>query len=399
MLYLLPINSLRVGMYVVDICAEWHKHQTLFSQEGFISSIEHLEAIRRSGFTEAYVNLQKSKPGTLPPGIADLLQPLAHDPFQNTAFTPSVPLQEECAIAKTLYSDSLKLSKKIEQDALKGHIDIDLARPSIDAIYDSLDRNHDALIGLSKLRQADEYTYTHSVNVSIFSILLAKALGGSKEDVQKIGLGALFHDYGKYFIPRDIVYAPRQLTPEEFEVMKQHPALGAKALELLDPPAPFLVQIANEHHERHDGKGYPQGLSGNAISSGAAIVSIADVFDALTSERPYKKPFPLNRALSIIYASRGQAHAALYVDHFIRILGVFPFGTVVKLSDNRVGIVSQSSMENALQPKVLVIFDHKGRRVIPYDLEHSDDDPVKIECAIAPQSLGINPAAELNLPI
>lgn len=397
MLHLLPINSLYVGMYVADIAVEWHKHPTLFSQEGLISSPEALESIKEAGFSEAYVDLKKSQRGVLPPGIVDLLAPLAHSPFQSAPFTPKVALQTESGIARKIYNETLELSHKIANDALNGIIDIDSAKPCIDDIYTSLDRNHDALLGITKLRQTDEYTYTHSINVSIFSILLSKALGASREAVLEIGLGALFHDYGKYYIPLEIINAPRKLTPQEFAIMKQHPSLGARELTKLADPASTLVKIAKEHHEKFDGTGYPEGLAGDAISTVGALASIADIFDALTSKRAYKDPFPMSQALSIIYSLRGESFAPIYVDQFVRALGVFPFGTVVKLTDGRIGIVSQTATTHALRPKLNIIFDNKGRRVIPHEIDLAQETDLKIESSIAPQTLGINPAAELNL--
>lgn len=398
MLYLLPIESLLVGMHVVDITVQWYKHDKLLSQEGVISSIEHLEAIRAAGYTEAYISLKKSLPGTLPPGIEELLRPLAHDPFAFTPFESTAPLLEECDLAKVIYADSLALSRKIEQDARRGVIDVEGARPCIEGIYGSLDRNHDALIGLSKLRKQDEYTYTHSINVSIFSILLAKVLGANEEQTLNIGLGALFHDFGKYYIPSEIINAPRKLTSEEFAVMQKHPQLGAQALANLDPPIPLLEQIAQEHHEKFDGSGYPLGLSKGGISTAGALVSLTDVFDALTSKRVYKNPFPLSQALSIIYSQRGEHFPPIMVDQFIRILGVFPFGTTVKLSDGRVGIVSQSTRESALRPTVRILFDHRGRRVIPYEVDLTVEKESKTVSSVPPQSLDIDPAVELNLP-
>lgn len=398
MLHLLPTTSLHVGMYVIDIAVEWHKHPTLFCEEGLIASPEALETIKKAGFTEAYVDLKKSQQGVLPPGIAELLDPLACSPFQDAAFTPNVALHMESAIARTIYNDTLKLSHKIASEARNGIIDVDSAKPCIADIYSSLDRNHDALLGITKLRQADEYTYTHSVNVSIFAILLSKALGAPREIVLEIGLGALFHDFGKYYIPLEIINAPRKLTPEEFAVMKQHPSLGAQALTKLADPSSSLVKIAKEHHEKFDGSGYPQGLSGNAISTVGALASIADIFDALTSKRAYKKPFPMSQALSIIYSLRGEAFAPTYVDQFVRVLGVFPFGTVVKLSDGRIGIVSQTATTHALRPKVTIIFDRKGRRIMAHEIDLVEETDIKIDSSLPPNTLGINPAAELNLP-
>ena len=397
MLHLLPTNSLHVGMYVTDIAVEWHKHPTLFSQEGLISSPEALESIQEAGFTEAYVDLKKSQQGVLPPGVVELLEPLAHSPFQNAPFTPKVALHTESSIARKIYNETLELSHKIANEARNGMIDVASAKPCIEDIYTSLDRNHDALLGITKLRQADEYTYTHSINVSIFSILLSKALGASREAVLEIGLGALFHDFGKYYIPPEIINAPRKLTPEEFAVMKQHPSLGAKALTKLASPTSTLVKIAKEHHEKFDGTGYPHGLAGDAISTVGALASIADIFDALTSKRAYKDPFPMSQALSIIYSLRGEAFAPTYVDQFVRALGVFPFGTVVKLTDGRIGIVSQTATTHALRPKVTIIFDHKGRRVITHEIDLAQEPELKIESSVAPHTLGINPAVKLNL--
>ena len=393
MLQKISTKDLAVGMFIADTGVSWLTHKGLCTLEGIVPSEDILHKIQAK-YTETYIDLTRSKKGSLPPALADLLQPKVEEGYLPPQ--PRVPLSAEVEVASAIYKDSINKAKELMDNMRRGNLTVSLDEPMVGDVLESLDRNVDALFGLCKLRQADEYTYTHCVNVSVLATMFGRGLGLDRDLQKMIGLGGLFHDLGKAKIPVEIINAPRKLTDAEFGIMKQHPTLGYKQL-LTVPKIPHdLLSIVLEHHERHDGTGYPKGLKAGEISLVGSITGIADVFDALSSRRCYKAPMPLPKVTSILYSMRDRDFPASLVEKFIVLIGVFPVGSCVQLSDGRSAIVSGSNPANVLKPKVILLKDNKGRNVLQKELNLMDEQGVEVSSSVSAESLGVNPTAILG---
>lgn len=257
---------------------------------------------------------------------------------------------------------------------------IEAAQPLVEDMLNSLQRNSNALIGLCKLRLSDNYTYTHCVNVAVFTLAFARGLGVSEDKLQAYGLAGLFHDLGKSMVPQEILNAPRKLNDAEFDIMKTHSSLGYDQLVKLNGVPIEVVQGAHQHHEKYNGFGYPLGLGGEDISMVGRIMSVVDIYDALTSQRVYKPAMPAVKVLGIMYGMREQDFHPGMVENFIRMLGVYPVGSVVELSNKCTAIVSGINNSNGIKPQVAVVKSAKGK---PYD------PPIVLELAQEP-SMSIN---------
>jgi len=287
----IPIATLRPGMYIVDPGISWLKAPLLYMQEGFLDSDEEINNIMLQGFAEAYYDPERSRDENV------------------GAPVPHTPLAVELHKANLIYDDAYANVKNFLESARGGAIDLTFARPLVGDIIKSLSRNVDALVTLSLLKKTDEYTYSHSVNVTIFAVAFANFLGMPEERLHNVGLAGLLHDYGKALIPNEILTAPRALTLQEFETMRTHVMLGVekiKQFSSIDEEA--LTGIA-QHHEKHNGTGYPMRLSGKQIGVFGRVLSLSDVYDALSSKRVYKGALPPNKALGMMYKMRGQAWA------------------------------------------------------------------------------------------
>jgi HD-GYP domain-containing protein (c-di-GMP phosphodiesterase class II) len=276
---------------------------------------------------------------------------------------PAVSLSDELPVAEKLYTEALGHAHEFMADVRKGKdVDYHDAEPVVDGFIESVFRNESAAATLFKLRTFDEYSYTHCINVSVLAIILGKYLGLDKDNLRLLGLSGLFHDVGKARIPEDILNKPAGLTPREMDIIKTHPLESYKIISSTDGPARDILRGAVEHHERFDGTGYPRGLAGGDIGIFGRIISIVDVYDALTSRRCYKPPMPTAKALSLMYQWRDSTFAPNSIEHFIKCIGVYPVGSFVRLSSGEYAIVTDSNPTNASRPTVKILFTPWMRR-------------------------------------
>jgi putative nucleotidyltransferase with HDIG domain len=277
---------------------------------------------------------------------------------------------DELPIARKLYCDALDHVKGFVDDVRKGTaIDCRKAVPLVENFIESVFRNETAAITLFKLRGFDEYTYTHSINVSLLAILLGKHLDLDKPTLLKLGLAGMYHDVGKARIPEAILNKPGKLTEAEFQVMKGHPLEGYKLMANQADLDPEILRAVVEHHERADGTGYPRALTGEAIGRFSRIIAVVDVYDALTSRRVYKDAMTPAKALGMMYQWRDKDFTPHAIESFIRCIGVFPVGSFVKLSGGEFGIVASVNPLRPTKPEVKVVLDAKMRPQIPRTLD------------------------------
>lgn len=355
----IAIADLRPGMYIIDSKTDWSKEPFLYSKEGLIRSSDEIATILQQGFTEAYYDPAQSS--IAPQEDIDL----SLDEKVEVA-PPSAALPEEFPIATQAYTDCVKHAREFMQSVREGgEIHIDQAEPLVTNIIDSLNRNMDALTSLAKVKIYDEYTFQHCVNVSIFATAFGRFLGLNEKELLLLGMAGIFHDTGKMRVPQDILNAPRRLTDEEFAIMKTHVRLGLDCLEQAKGMPTKVVYGIGQHHEKFNGGGYPEGLKGDQISHFGRILSVADIYDALTARRVYKEPMPPHKALSIMYGMRSDTWPTGLVEQFIKMLGIYPVGTPVLLGSGFRAVVSQSNASAPLYPTILVVSDPQGKPISP----------------------------------
>jgi len=284
----------------------------------------------------------------------------------------------ELPVARKLYADALTHARGFMDDVRQGtDIDCRAAIPLVENFIESVFRNESAAVTLFKLHGFDEYTYTHSINVSLLAVILGKHLGLDKATLLQLGLAGMYHDVGKARIPEEILNKPGELTPGEFQLMKSHTLEGYKIMAAQPDLNPEILRAVVEHHERHDGSGYPRGLTGEQIGRFSRIISVVDVYDALTSRRVYKSAMAPAKALGMMYQWREKDFPHQAIENFIRCIGVFPVGSFVQLSGGEYGIVTGVNPLKPTRPQVKVVMDAKMRPQLPrsLDLAEAADGP------------------------
>ncbi|MBF0477162.1 MAG: HD-GYP domain-containing protein [Deltaproteobacteria bacterium] len=424
----ISVKFLKPGMFIEDMCTSWVNHPFV-TKKKLIKSEAEIELIKKYGIMTVKINVEK---GTdVDESIDDLdgakiasgisKSPASTVGKAGTAGSPSretpaksislldavpvpvsdpVPLGQEMENVKAVYNDTLKnIRSFIEQTQKQVPLDFEEVSENVDELIKSVYRNRSAAATLIKLKAYDEYTYTHSVNVCVVSLTVGRTLGLTKTALKHLGMGAIFHDLGKVAIPANILNKPGRLTEEEFEVMKMHPVLTAELLDNSSQLSSHSRECALSHHEKYGGLGYPQGLKGNQIPLLARIVSLADVYDALTSDRVYRAGMPLHAAVKIMYGNREDHFDPELLGSFIKCVGVYPIASMVKLNTGEMGLVVDINPEKLLKPQVLILFDSNRKPVSKKEVFNLAKERVviggrsrSIVDIEIPEKWGINPA-------
>jgi HD-GYP domain-containing protein (c-di-GMP phosphodiesterase class II) len=277
-----------------------------------------------------------------------------------------------------------------------GEADIEAGSNAVEEIAASVSRNANALLAISKLRTQDDYTFLHCVNVATAAIIFAKHLGYEGDALRTVGLAGFFHDLGKMEIPLEILNSPRRLTAEEFAVMRRHPTIGHTHLKKIPGLSDLVIQGALEHHERVNGKGYPDGKKGDEIGPAGKILAIVDVYDALSSRRVYKDPMAPHSALGLLYGMRGEDFAPDLVDRFIQCIGIYPPGSLVQLSNDSLAVVSQVDPGEPLRPEIILVREAGGRNIPPSLIDLKLQREVQITQCLDPRKHNLDPLSILE---
>ena len=395
-------------MVVIDPKVSWVISPYLYTAPGPVDSEETVAEIVAEGFLEVYIQDGKddsSQPlpaASKPRAPSDLPRAASALPAIKKADwappPPQVELAEELPRAQHLYEESLKFVGNTLSAYKEGsELPLKEAAPLMDAMLESVTRNDNAFLVLSKLRHRDEYTYTHSINVAFLSMAFARQLGLGDEAAHRLGMAGLFHDLGKNLVPDKVLNSPRKLLPAEFDIMKQHPRLGLDQLLTVADIHAEVLEGAFEHHEKFNGQGYPRGLKCEEISLTGRILSIVDVFDALTSKRVYKDAMPMHKALGMIFTQAGSDFQPELVHVFIKGQGIYPTGSTVLLSNGARGVVVENNFGTPLLPRLMLLRDASGQRIAPQILDLSRHKHLTISLLLAHEESGINPADALGL--
>jgi HD-GYP domain-containing protein (c-di-GMP phosphodiesterase class II) len=251
------------------------------------------------------------------------------------------------------------------QDARLGKaVELDQVSPVVENITASILRNASALLGLSVIKNKDDYTFLHSVSVCTLLVAFCRSRGMDAGTTYQAGIGGLLHDTGKALVPDHILNKPGRLTDEEFEVVRRHPKDGYDILRRSAGIGAIPLDITLHHHERRDGTGYPDGQGEQDTSELAQMAAIVDVYDAITADRCYHKGIPAAEALRKMYEwSKFHFNPAL-TQEFMRCVGIYPVGTLVMLESGRLGVVAEPHETSLLTPKVNVFYSTKSQTYI-----------------------------------
>jgi HD-GYP domain-containing protein (c-di-GMP phosphodiesterase class II) len=271
-------------------------------------------------------------------------------------------------------------------------------RDSVAEMESSIIRNPDAFMLLRSLQERDTYTYSHCIDSSVMAIAFARHLGLPKDQISDLGLGALLADVGKMRISPTLLTAARRLSGAELEQVRTHVAHSVNIMEELPGMSAPIISIASTHHERFDGSGYPNGLSGDQVPLMGYIAGLVDWFDALTSDRPYGNAESLQTVVQMLYQCRNASFPGELVERFIQMLGVYPVGTLVELSTGEVGIVIGQNRLRRLRPKVMLVLDSEKKplhvnpvRDLLSETTAEDGSELTVLTSLSPGAYGISP--------
>lgn len=369
MLKKIPVEHVKQGMYLHQVCSSWLS-SPFWTTSFAIDTPELVHKVRHCGVKEIWIDLARGadvgaaqvEAGQATAAAADLVQPANAFQFAKAEATSTA---EELKRAVRLVARSKEAVNTMFGEARMGRLsDVSSALPLVEDIAGSVMRNPGALISLVRLKQADDYTYLHSVAVCALMVALGRQLGLDDAEVRECGMAGLLHDIGKMAVPHDILNKPGKLTDAEFSTVKGHPLAGHRLLSETASVSAVALDVCLHHHEKYDGSGYPHGLQGETISLHARMGAVCDVYDAITSNRPYKAGWCPAESLRKMaeWAKAGHFDQAIFTA-FVKCIGIYPVGTLVRLKSGRLGVVLDNS-KSLLQPLVRVFFSTKSRSYI-----------------------------------
>jgi putative nucleotidyltransferase with HDIG domain len=278
-------------------------------------------------------------------------------------------INSDMAAIRQLYSNAVASAEAAwDSAATEGMPDTPAALNTVEGLADAITQNRTALVALTAMRNYDDYTFTHMVNVCILTMGQARALGIEGRLLREFGLSALMHDIGKVRTPKELLNKPDKLTDAEFTIMRQHTVNGAEILRRT-PEMPILAPVvAFEHHLRVDASGYPAGVSRSALNLATSLCSISDVYDAMRSHRAYQSAHPTDRVLAVLQRNDGSQFDQNLVRRFVQLLGIYPPGNLVRLNTGEIAVVLRVHAPDPYRPRVRILFDARGQRLdLPSD--------------------------------
>lgn len=375
MIKLIRSELLLPGMYIHDLNCGWIDHPFAFNKFR-VKDKATIEKIVAYGIREVYIDTSLGldiKDGRTQEDVSSELERKLLQAASAVKPLPPTSMEEEIVVARQVHSEANKVVQNVLSDIRLGkQIEVERMEPVVERITESIFRNKDALTSLGRIKSKDSYTFQHSVSVCALLVSFARAMEFSVEMIHEMGIGGLLHDAGKMRIPDRVLNKPGALTDEEFIVMKSHAALGRDILRETPGISETAILIAAQHHERYDGTGYPDRLKGPEISEIGQMAAIVDVYDALTSNRVYHKGMEPTEALKKLFEWSKFHFNEELVQQFIRVIGIYPAGSLVSLDSGQLAVVVKPGEQNLLKPLVRIIFDPRSGFVAPHDLDLAD---------------------------
>ena len=413
MLQTVDVADLRPGMYVQKLLGPWMQHP--FWRTSFLLDRERIAELQGSGVEQVVVDLSRSEheagadeatTATEAPAGPAPDRPADHQPAPEPerrrviAADGAVSLASELSRARRICDEGRDAVEAMFREVRLGRgVDAGHVMPLLDEITGSVDRHPTALVSVARLKDADSYTYLHSVAVSALMTMLARQLQLSDDEVRDAALGGLLHDMGKAMLPPEVLNKPGKLTDEEFATVRQHPVHGERLLRDGGVTQEAVLHIARHHHEKVNGTGYPQRLSGAELPLLTRMSAICDVYDAITSNRPYKNGWDPGESLRRMAGWQGHFDEAL-MKSFVRSLGIYPIGALVRLASDRLAVVVEQNPATLLAPRVRVFYSIKQRKhLLMTDLDLATaGDRERIVGVESPEKWGFRDLEKVWLP-
>ncbi len=374
MLKKIPVEQLAQGMYIHAFEGAWVDHP--FWRTKFVVRDEAtLRKVWDSGVKECWIDTaQGSDVPAEPAGVAPkraaapAVVARASEAPPESAPRPDLgepaSMSDELKRAAVLCKRSKEAVQSMFKEARMGNaVDAEACMPLVNDISDSVYRNPGALVSLARLKTADEYTYMHSVAVCALMVSLGRALDMDEAQCREAGLAGLLHDLGKAVTPMDVLNKPGKLTPEEFEIIKQHPVLGYEMLLTGKSVSAGTLDVVRHHHERMDGTGYPDRIPGDQLSLLARMGAVCDVYDAVTSNRPYKAGWDPAESIAQMASWKGHFDPVVF-QAFVKSLGIYPNGSLVRMASGKLAVVVEQNPRALTSPKVKIFFSTKSEMPI-----------------------------------
>jgi len=364
--------ELRLGMHLDELCGSWMDHP--FWRSSFtLTEAGDIRRILDSGIREVWIDTAKGVDVAMPAAAQAPAVPEPTVPDTPDDASKPVSRMEELKRAAMICKQAKKAVVSMFREARMGNaVNAEAAGELVEEISSSVVRNPGALISLARLKTTDDYTYMHSVAVCALMVALARQLGLNEREIKEAGMAGLLHDLGKAMMPAQVLNKPGKLTDEEFSIIKRHPVEGHRLLVAGKCVSDMVLDVCLHHHEKVDGSGYPDRLAGDQISLYAKMGAVCDVYDAITSVRPYKTGWDPAESIRRMTEWRGHFDENVF-RAFIKSVGIYPIGSLVKLRSGRLAVVIEQSEKSLLAPRVKVFFSTRAQtRIVPeiIDLSH-----------------------------
>jgi len=369
------VEQLQTGMYIHDMDCGWMEHP-FFSGSLMVKNEKTIGQIIGSGIHEVYIDTGKGLDVVDAPTESEVKAEIEQQMIalvQQPRQDESASLHDELVKSRKVHREANKIVHSIMQDVRIGkQIELEQVDPVVEHLTDSILRNKDALLSLCRIKQKDDYTFLHSVSVGALLISFARALGLDRNVTRLLGIGGMLHDIGKMKVPNEVLNKPGKLTDVEFAIMESHVVYSRDILSETGNIDQISLDVAAQHHERHDGSGYPLGLKGSEMSVYGQMAAIVDVYDAITSDRCYHKGMEPTVALRKMFEWSKFHFNPELIHTFVRTIGIYPVGTLVMLESGKIGIVIAQNEKTLTQPLVRVVFNsRKIHYVAPEDIDLS----------------------------
>jgi putative nucleotidyltransferase with HDIG domain len=354
MLKKIAIAQVRAGMFIDSVEGPWLQH-SLWRTRFLIKDPQILQEVRQCGAAECWIDVSRgddvaaAKPAQQAAPATPMTKAVKRKSIADELQNASNVLKHSRAAVNSLFTEARMGNAVNTGDCVL----------LVNDVVESVDSNADALISLCRLKTADEYTYMHSVSVCALMVSLGRQLGLDDALCRDAGMAGLLHDLGKAAMPQDILNKPGKLTDEEFAIIKSHPVKGHEMLLESGVSNERVLDVCRHHHERVDGKGYPDGLAEENISMIARMSAVCDVYDAVTSNRPYKAGWDPAESLARMASWQGQFDRAV-LQTFIKTIGIYPVGSLVRMASGKLAVVVEQNPKKLTAPKIKIFFSTRS---------------------------------------